>query len=184
MKRALVIGCAADVWADVAKARELGEYEKTYCVKYAGVHWPGESFVWCTLHPEFQDRYDAERAKLGLGRVYEVVAPPPGELGEHGKKGKIDRRVSYRWRGMNASASSGIYGAKVALDDGYDRVVLAGVPMTREGGHFVRGKPWDYWLSFMAGFKLAKPHLMGKVRSVSGYTKEQLGEPTSEWLYT
>jgi hypothetical protein len=60
------------------------------------------------------------------------VAPLPGELGMHGAKGNISRRVSYRYQGMDSSASSGGYAAKVALDDGFDRVVLAGVPM--DGG--------------------------------------------------
>jgi len=179
---ALVIGCAGHVMRDLAIARELGDYAKTYCVKYAGVHWPGDNFVWCTLHPEFMDKYEGERRLLGLSSKYEIVAPLEGELGSHAKKGRIKRRVSYRWPGMNASASSGIYGAKVAIDDGFQRVVLVGVPLTEDGGHFVRKKPWAFRDSFMAGFKLALPHIKGKVRSVSGYTKEVLGEPTPEWI--
>jgi hypothetical protein len=96
----------------------------------------------------------------------------------HGKKGNITRRVTYRWPGMTSSASSGIYGAKVALDDGFDRVVLAGIPMQADSNHFTRGKSWAQRDSFMPGFELAIPHMLGKVRSMSGLTRERLGAPT------
>ncbi len=128
------------------------------------------------------DGYEKQRAEQGFHGDYEIIAPPPGEVGEHGKKGNISRRVSYRYPGMNASASSGGYAAKIALDDGYDKVVLAGVPMRQEDSHFTRGKPWLQRDSFMNGFLLSIPHFKGRVKSMSGWTMEQLGEPTREWL--
>lgn len=182
LKRALVVGCAANLWSDVAAARELGSFDVVYCVKAAGVHWPAAFQVWVTLHPEYMDNYEDQRRRLGLPNGYQIVAPLKTELGTHGGAGRnIARRVSYRWPGMTGSASSGIYGAKVALDDGYDRVVLAGIPMTR-GDHFERGQPWLQLGSFMPGFEIALPHLRGHVRSMSGYTAEVLGVPNVEWL--
>jgi hypothetical protein len=130
--QALVIGCSANVWAEVEQAMRLCEFDAVYCVKLAGVHWVGGRFTWCSLHPEFMDDYERQRSDLKLHSDYEIVAPLPGELGMHGAKGNISRRVSYRYQGMDSSASSGGYAAKVALDDGFDRVVLAGVPM--DGG--------------------------------------------------
>jgi hypothetical protein len=180
--KALVVGCAANVWDDVRAAREIGEFDATYCVKMAGIHWPETFQVWVGLHPEFMDGYEAERHKLGLPNGYEIVAPLANEVGAHGKKGNITRRVTYRWDGMTASASSGIYGAKVALDDGFDRVVLAGIPMQADSNHFTRGKSWAQRDSFMPGFELAIPHMLGKVRSMSGLTRQRLGYPDAEWL--
>lgn len=193
-KSALVIGCAACVWDDIKIAKALGTYDAIYCVKQIGIHYPEKFDVWVTLHPEAMDQYELQRYKLGLPNGYSIVAPPPEQLGAHGKKGNISRRVSYLWPGAatNASASSGIYGAKVALNDGFDRIVLAGIPMTSEGGHFlpdtknvlgaVRGKVWKDHNVFICGFNESIPRLKGKVKSVSGYTKQVLGEPTSEWL--
>lgn len=181
IKRALVIGCAEGVWSEVDWAQSLCEFDTIYCVKLAGVHWQGGRFVWVGLHPEFMEKYRAERAALGLHSDYETVGPLPNEVGRHGHH-HVDRRVTYRWPGMNASASSGIYGAKIALDDGHDRVVLAGVPMTQEAGHFTRGKPWAQRACFMIGFDKAVPFLMGKVRSMSGHTQDILGRPDPDWL--
>jgi hypothetical protein len=112
LKRALVIGCSADVWAEVAAAQALGTFDAIYCAKMAGVHWKGGRFTWCGLHPEWQELYSGNRQDLGLHRDYETVAPPDSELGTAGKGSKIDRRVSYRWPGMDASASSGGYAAR------------------------------------------------------------------------
>lgn len=192
MKFALVIGCAEGNWKEAEAALRLGSYDSIYCVKQAGIYYPHFN-VWVTLHPEIMDAYEIERKALGLPDDYQIVAPPPSELGSHANKGNIARRVSYLWsKESNASASSGIYGAKVALEDGFDRVVLAGIPMSSDAGHFkpesktvsgqVRGKVWNGCAAFEVGFKVAIPHLIGKVKSMSGRTKEILGAPTKEWL--
>jgi hypothetical protein len=83
---------------------------------------------------------------------------------------------------MNASASSGGYAAKIALEDGYDRVVLAGVPMVATDKHFTRKQIWTQRDSFVRGFKDSIPHFAGRVRSMSGWTQEMLGAPDKEWL--
>src|SRR5258707_14957521 len=112
MANALIVGCAANMAEDVKAAQELIKFDRVYCVKLAGVHWPDGNFVWCTLHPEFMDDYEKQRAALNLPNGYEIVAPLSGEVGMHGAKGRIDRRVTYRYPGMNSSASSGLYAAK------------------------------------------------------------------------
>jgi len=189
-----VVGCAACVWDDVKEAKRIcGELDAVYCVKQVGIHWPSEFQVWVTLHPEFMDAYERERQALGHPSGYEIVAPPEKEVGMHGKKGRIARRVSYRWEGMNSSASSGVYAVKVAMEDHPSaRIVLAGVPMTPEGGHFlpktrngsgqIRGPVWTQHASFVCGLGVAMPTMLGRVRSVSGYTEKMLGRPDEAWL--
>ncbi len=181
MGRALVIGCANGVWQEVEAAQKLCQFDSIYCVKLAGVHWRGGRFSWVTLHPEFMDDYRSQRFNLSLHNDYEIVSPFPNEVGRHSHH-KADRRVSYRWPGMTSSASSGIYAAKVALDDGHDRVVLAGIPMRGDDGHFTRGKTWAQVGCFVPGFEMATPHLLGRVRSMSGLTEKRLGYPITEWL--
>lgn len=192
MRSALIVGCAANVWDDVKAAKALTTYDAVYCVKQIGIQYPDKFDVWATLHPETIDDCEVQRHKLGLPNGYQIVAPLPSELGMHGKKGNVARRVSYHWPGMGSSAGSGIYGAKVALDDGFDKVVLAGIPMSPEAGHFMpgtknvagqmRGKVWTGHSAFVVGFNYSIPHLMGKVRSMSGHTQKVLGAPTLEWF--
>jgi hypothetical protein len=181
MTRALVVGCSDNVWQEVEAAQKLASYDAFYVVKMAGIHWDQGRFTWATLHPEFMDGYKTERRKLGLPDCYELVGPPAHEVGRHGDH-HLDRRITYRWPGMTSSGASGLFAVKVALDDGHDRIVLAGVPMLREGGHFARTRVWEQRDSFMPAWTVAKPFLKGKVRSMSGWTKEYLGEPDAQWL--
>ena len=181
MKTALIVGCADCLWDDVKTAHALGKYDATYCVKMAGIYWPHKFQTWVSLHPEWQAGYEGERKERGYPDGYETVGPLQGEVGMHAKH-KVDRRVSYRFPGSNASASSGIYAAKVAMEDGYGRIVLAGIPMQAEQNHFIRGKEWKQCDSFIVGLYAAIPFLDGKVKSVSGLTRELLGAPTKEWI--
>jgi hypothetical protein len=181
-KTALVIGCSAAVWEEVAAAKELCAFDAVYCVKMAGILYPKKFDVWVTLHPEWMDVYETARSTLGLPSGYEVVVPLKTELGVKEQQYSKGRRVSHRWPGMDASASSGIYGARVALEDGCERVVLAGIPMQQEAGHFTRGEPWLGCDNFLPGFEQALPFMRDTVRSMSGLTQQVLGSVTSEWL--
>ena len=181
MSIALVVGCAACVWEDVAQAESLAKYDAIYCVKLAGVYWPDKFDVWVTLHPEFMDAYEAKRRAKRYPGGYEIVGPLDTEHAvEHRGKGRIARRTSFRWPGMNSSASSGIFAVKVAVEDGHN-VVLAGVPMDKSE-HFSRGKKWKQVDQFQSGLIAAVPHMRGKVKSVSGQTRDLLGAPTAEWI--
>lgn len=187
MKLALVIGSAACWMDDVKAARAMAKFDAVCCVKRAGIHWPEPFQVWATLHPEFQEDFEKRRKAEGHPGGYEIVAPPDSELGTAGKKKRVDRRVSYLYPGMNASAGSGMYGAKVMLDSGPEWLaVLAGIPMNDEP-HFLKHeawgtKPWTGVTSFLAGFKEMVPHIKGRCKSMSGHTKDILGVPTPEWL--
>ena len=54
--------------------------------------------------------------------------------------------------------------------------------MTVEGNHFVRQQPWNAALGFRRGWSAHMRELKPYVRSLGGWTLEQFGEPTVEWL--
>lgn len=192
MSIALVVGCSRLVWDEVKAAQALATFDRVYCVKLAGVRWPDGDFTWVGLHPEVMDDYEKRRAGLGLPKGYEIVAPLSHEIGVHGNKGNVARRVSYLWSDDGHSAGSGIYGAKVAMHDGHKKIVLAGIPMDPEAGHFMikdknvqgilRGPVWKDFPAFVTGYTEALPRMKGKVKSMSGRTAKDLGMPTAEWL--
>ena len=181
MTRALVVGCADSVWNEVEAAQKLATFDAFYVVKMAGIHWDQGYFHWITLHPEYMTRYRAERTKINLPDSFEIVGPLIDELGLHWEH-PCDRRVSYRWPNMTSSGSSGLFAVKVALDDGHDRVVLAGVPMERDGNHFARGKTWTQRDCFADAWTQMASKIKPNVRSLSGWTQQLLGAPDTEWL--
>jgi hypothetical protein len=60
--------------------------------------------------------------------------------------------------------------------------MLAGIPMTSEGGRYDDKKQWPEAIVQRRAWEAHKPELLGRVKSFSGWTRELLGEPTAEWL--
>lgn len=183
MRYALAVGSAACVYDDVARVTALlGKPAAIYACNDIGCELERLDF-WCTLHPEHMKRWREMRAERGYPADYETIAPPKTEMAQHGVwLDQFDRHVSYVFPGMNSSGSSGLYVIKVALDDGHRRVVAAGIPMTSAGKHFKRLGEWEARENFVVGWKHALPHIKDTVRSMSGWTKELLGEPSREWM--
>lgn len=195
MKVAICIGSAKGWQEEVEIALKLAPDAAIYCVKENGIDWPGEFRTWVTLHPEWMVKYVAERAKLGLPPCTDYVCPIPKEMGTAGrealKEGKIPfRQISYGYALGDPSPGSGGFAVKVALGDGFERAICCGMPMQARGGHYRRkGNEWRDTrggvsdpASFHRGWNVYKGHFAGRVRSMSGWTAELLGEPTKKWL--
>ena len=136
-----------------------------------------------SLHPEKLPRWLRARARLKLLGPEHVVIhsgwkawfahirkPPdmlmPGAL-----------IIDQFFEGQTDSGSSGLFAVKAALVDfKFDRVLVAGMPMDEERGHVgSKDRPWRGCMRHRAGWEQAMPHLRGRVFSMSGWTKEQLG---------
>lgn len=74
------------------------------------------------------------------------------------------------------SGSSAILGALAGITLGYTKIVLCGCPLT---GNAPEGNPYE---PFRPGWIAQYLAVKGKVKSMSGWTQELLGEPTEEWL--
>ncbi|MEI7635880.1 MAG: hypothetical protein WCJ37_01130 [Syntrophus sp. (in: bacteria)] len=77
---------------------------------------------------------------------------------------------------IERSGSSSMTGTLAAIRLGYKKIVLCGIPLT---GNAPEGNPYE---AFRLGWEDKKDELTGKVKSLSGWTKELLGNPTWEWL--
>lgn len=44
------------------------------------------------------------------------------------------------------------------------------------------GKPWQAWQTFQPEWEREIDRLLGRTRSMSGWTAERLGVPDAEWL--
>src|SRR5690606_4294629 len=91
--------------------------------KQAGLVWPGELYSWVSLHPDWMMDYAAERRANGYPDAREIVS--------HEKRPGITRVVNHRWpeQAGGRSGASGMFAVKVAIEAGFERVVLAGIPM-------------------------------------------------------
>jgi hypothetical protein len=171
---ALVLGGACNVWDDVDRARELFQWDIVVAANHVGINWPHELHHWCSYHPALLNRWILQRTKNGL--------PPAENLWT----GRVKPRTPFpECRKFAAhGGSSGMLAALIAAHHA-DRVVLAGIPMDPTMPHFHGAhsyKPWDDGRNYLRHWRDNYTKLEGRVKSLSGWTKELLGEPTEEWL--
>lgn len=164
----LVLGGGRSMWDDYAQVRPWkGEI---MCVNDSGMHLHDRVRHWVTLHPEYLPGWVAYRA----GHLYGQGVPATTHSNKH--KPGVDKA----WPVDNVGGTSGLFACYVGLMLGYSEIVLAGVPMDNSGHYF--DPPW-YRSDFddkaiRSVWKQAKTHYFaGRVRSLSGFTRELLGEP-------
>jgi hypothetical protein len=186
---ALVIGGAACVWEDVYAARHIRRDAVIACNEI-GIEWPGEIDAWVSLHARSFDtgpnwiKGRADNGHPPARRYFGHHGAFKGSRRDYSRIPSFATATDYSFANEK-SGSSGLFAAKVALVDlGFDRVVLAGVPMTPTK-HF-DGR--DRWTRPNAGGKtsahgfrnswLAVPQeYRDRMRSMSGWTRVLLGAP-------
>jgi hypothetical protein len=164
--------------------RSLPRCNAVFAVNDAAAQYPGPLAAFVTLHPEHLPRWLGARRAAGLPDPDRVVVPHDSQLPTQDARDCAagHERADYRWPGMNASGSSGLFATKIALEAGHDRVVLCGVPMEAARAHFFNTALWAEVDAFRGAWGIALPHLRERVRSMSGWTAELLGTPSTEWL--
>jgi hypothetical protein len=159
------------VWDDYRKVMPWkGEI---MCVNDVGQHLHDRVRHWVTLHPEYAPGWMAFRK----GHLYGSGDTPMW----HSHKAKPG--VDVVWSTDQLGGTSGLFACFVGLLLGYSEITLAGIPMTGSGHYF---DPSWYGSEFadrpsQSVWKWAANNVFeGRVKSLSGWTKELLGEPA--WL--
>lgn len=148
-----------------------------------GTIYPERIDFWVSLHPEKMLKWQQLRRAHGLNDDYITYAHEPCQPGlVPGGDPRVDKWLDFRYPGMTGSGSSGLLAVKAAQAEGCNRIVLAGIPLTVKDRHFFDDKPWYERDSFADAWRIAYPNLKHSVRSLSGWTKELLGYPTSTWF--
>lgn len=157
-------------------------------VNDVGSWWPGRLDAWATLHPELlrgpgNDPHDGDweraRSDRGLPCLYTTYAP----------RGPGVHEVVQHWGGGGAAG----YGARIAEHVGSTHVALCGCPLDDRPYHGASTEYHDitsYLDVYRRGWerRLDRDHqragrfIRDRVRSMSGWTRDLLGAPTTDWL--
>ena len=185
MKQAIIIGSASCVFDDFdAAVAAIGVNFDLCAVKYAGVFWPGEIDYWISLHPEKLQPFVEERGRRGHPPARRIIVHRQQMDREVGRwKYPINAEVypEFRWVENGSSGSSSLYAVKCLLKDGYERIVLCGCPMDKTVMHLEPNATPRFAKStehFKRGWQQALPEIRDKVYSMSGWTRDLLGEPS------
>lgn len=182
MTTALVLGGAATVWEDAKAALDLAPFDGVVSCNDITSVWPGPIDACVSLHASSWPRWISQRDRCGFPRPAHVLGHA-GAASERIADGFVTGFVEHRFPGQDRSGSSGLFALKVALIDlGFDKAVLCGVPMTTEGRHYFDAAQWRGAQAHRKGWEQAMQHIMGRARSMSGWTAEHLGQPDAAWL--
>jgi hypothetical protein len=180
---ALVLGSASTVWADVERALGLGSYDVVLACNDMGAAWPGRLDAHVSLHSNHFGIWLARRRALGHPPARRVVGSAAAFASTPRLPDGITDHVEHRFPGQTTTGSSGLFAVKFALDDlGCERAVVCGMPLQTAAGHFHNHAPWTSAEVYQAGWREARPHLAGRVRSLGGWTAELLGTADAEFV--
>jgi len=165
MRCVAIIGCAPNWEDDLNALRALVD---EFDVIAVGLDCPYKEHVhyFATYHTEDIKTYRYNRWRAALNVNFKVIS--------HVDKAELNVNLVIPYK--KPSGSSSLLAAFAAVHLKYDKAILCGCPL--EG---VNAKRYSY-KAFRKGWTTYAPLLKGSVRSMSGWTKEFLGEPTREWL--
>lgn len=180
MKRALIIGSAPCVHDDLAAAPPDWPL---IVINYAGLRHMGPIDMWVSLHFRLLANLIEQRHRDGGDMNFEAYSRIPEKTAGFIKTGagiKI-----YRARiGRVANGSSGLLAVMQAIECGYERLILCGIPLSgsetlqadnriekRTRGR--RGK--EAFERFRHPWNVHEDTIRRHVRSMSGWTRETFG---------
>jgi len=173
MKTALVLGGGYSLWDDLAAYK--GPIDGVVACNDAGAHVGHALHAWVSLHPEKFRLWEGKRTANGIAAPVEMFVshrqPSPGVCGP------LDLITAHQFDGVPKTGSSGMFAAKVALDDlEYDRAVLCGIPIEK-APHFFNQKDWQSADNYRKQWERIPEEWAARIRSMSGWTREYFGHP-------
>lgn len=164
MKPLIILGSASSLLEDYNKALSLGMQDHDCLVvgitALKMIDFPVKYFA--SYHPEVMPKVDKEN------KPYKIICHEQYE-------GMVDIIKPLKFN-EEPSGSSSLLGVLAGIDEGYKKIILCGCPMTGKNA-----KTYPYAV-FRKGWVFHEKYIKPYVRSMCGWTKELLGEPTEEWL--
>lgn len=176
----VILGGAKSVWDDLARLKEMKQPDVVIAINDAGAVWPHELNFWVTLHPDKLVGWAGRRVANGYPDPKKIIIHR--ELRQREAGSMYYPPASFVTLSPDWGGSSGLFAANFALQSGYDRIVLCGVPMQPEGEHFFSSEPWKDAEKYHKAWSNHVLDLIPRVRSMSGWTMGLLGKPTLSWL--
>jgi hypothetical protein len=168
---ALILGGAVCVWDDLERFRVLWPHDcVTIATNETGWLYPGRLDYWISLHPE------------NFARKKWLMKRPAKDYRTVSHRSRKDMPIDLILEHWGAG-SSGLYAVTLAEYLKAPAAVLCGVPLDDQGN--VDGRP--HWAmkevnTHRQGWEKQRDRIAPWVRSMSGWTRDLLGEPTAEWL--
>lgn len=161
----VILGSGRHVWDDLENA---AGWKEAICVNDVGMHFPGLVKHWYSNDIHMLPRWIAARRPRYVRDFGPVIETHSCTLGA---------RHIWPWPGHGSSSLNAVF---TALALGYEKIVLCGVPLDDNGHYF--DPPWVTTNFAREGtvrhWRLMAPKFEGRVKSMSGISREILGAPS------
>jgi hypothetical protein len=171
----LILGCGACLWDDLARYDSIHADQDRMGVNDAIIHYTGVLQHGASLHDDCLEWLANYRQKF-------IKPTSPDPMIAHYwpyPTTQFNYQPSRAWEFVDfPPGSSSYYAVLVGLGLGYERIILAGVPMDKSAHFYCPNYPYDYWTPYGPAWQRAAETIFeGRVKSLSGNTRELLGEP-------
>lgn len=171
--RLLVLGGGRSVWRDIDAVGQIEDVWDVMCVNDIMAYYQGVVLHGVTLHVEYMPGWMTFRRGHAFGYGRHVFTHSDRQAGGF---------PECTWKLDNLGGTSSMYGIFIGLVMGYEKILLAGIPMDGSGhffdppgdktaGMFDNSSQKNVW--WWARDNIFK----GRVKSMSGNTREWLGGP-------
>lgn len=168
MNRLIITGAHKDTLSDIYRIPNYQDFD-FMAIGVDAVHlYPWRIKYVATYHPEDIPKIKERRSKVGNTDYIVICHVDTDPMGVKIKEVDIVEPHEA------PSGSSSLLGTLAAIKMGYDKIILCGCPLT--GSNAVGS-----YEGFRFGWEAKERVVKGRVKSMSGWTKEFLGEPTEEW---
>lgn len=173
----IILGSAPCWEADLASARVFAPDWPVVAVNGVGTLYLDRIEAWCSIHGRDLMKWVPMREERGGNTDYAGY----GNFTDREESGNI-----IRWNRPNSGGSSGLHAVELAMEIGYEKIILCGMPL--DGQQRVRSldgiavEGVCAYASYQDGWNKLLPEMHGRVRSMSGWTKGLLGKPTKGWI--
>jgi len=185
---AAVLGCARCIWDDLEKLKSLVDINKIGIIAINNMimHYHGRVHHGVSLHPEEPPLWRALR-KTNHGETSHVHTHSHRIPKNNDNTFIKNHGLDFIWDiERQGGGSSGLLAVMIGLALGYNKIILAGVPLDGNGHFFDPPETVTGQFSGMnidLEWKWANDkYIKGRVRSLSGRTREWFGEPTEDWF--
>lgn len=179
---AVVMATGWTIWDDLARWDPEEHDCAVIAVNNMILHWKKRVHHGCSLHAEEPPLWRLLRTQYGCDASHTHT---------HAYRESRDPRIPncdyiWRFRGSVLAGTSTLFAIGVGLALGYSRIIVAGAPL--DGlGHFYDPPGAKYKqfasTSVRGEWEIARAHVFqDRVRALSGWPRELLGEPSEEWI--
>lgn len=172
----IVLGSAPSWRADLEAARAYAPDWPVIVVNGVGTLYLDPIVAWVSIHGRDLVKWMPMRAERGGNTDYTGYGNYSDREADGG---------AVRWNRPNSGGSSGLHAVELALDLGYERVLLCGIPL--DGQQRVRSLDGEVtegvcaYSAYHDPWKKNEDKMRDRVKSMSGWTSKLLGKPTKGW---